>query len=127
METRRREFLRQISGVTALGSLLGRDTRAGSSQDVSSAEAQTIRYLESLRAQFPVLAERVNGNPLVYLDSAATTQRPRAVIDALVRKFCDPQGRPSSSSSRQVAGSRWLIAVCRSPRPAMPRRSSRAA
>ncbi len=54
METRRREFLRQISGVTALGSLLGRDTRAGSSQDVSSAETQTISYLESLRAQFPV-------------------------------------------------------------------------
>jgi len=43
METRRREFLRQISGVTALGSLLGRDTRAGSSQDVSSAETQTIK------------------------------------------------------------------------------------
>lgn len=66
MESRRREFLRQISGVTALaasGSLLGRETRAGSSQDVSSAEAHTIGYLESLRAQFPVLAERVNGNP----------------------------------------------------------------
>src|SRR6188472_2226462 len=39
---------------------------------------------ESLRADFPILAEQVNGMPLVYLDSAATSQKPRAVIDAEV-------------------------------------------
>ena len=39
---------------------------------------------ESLRADFPILAEHVNGVPLVYLDSAATSQKPRAVIDAEV-------------------------------------------
>jgi len=36
----------------------------------------------ALRADFPILGERVNGRPLVYLDSAATSQRPRAVLDA---------------------------------------------
>jgi cysteine desulfurase / selenocysteine lyase len=36
-----------------------------------------------IRAQFPILAQEVNGWPLVYLDSAATTQKPRAVIEAL--------------------------------------------
>lgn len=36
----------------------------------------------ALRADFPILAEQVNGHPLVYLDSAATSQRPRAVLDA---------------------------------------------
>jgi cysteine desulfurase / selenocysteine lyase len=100
METRRREFLRQFSGVTALaasGSLLGRDTRAGSSQNVSSGETQTIEYLESLRAQFPVLAERVNGKPLVYLDSAATTQRPRAVIDALSNFYVHDNANPAKT------------------------------
>jgi cysteine desulfurase / selenocysteine lyase len=100
METRRREFLQQISGVTALaasGSLLGRNIRAGSSQDESSAETQTIGYLESLRAQFPVLAERVNGNPLVYLDSAATTQRPRAVIDALSNFYLHDNANPAKT------------------------------
>ncbi len=39
-----------------------------------------------LRADFPALAQRVHGKPLVYLDSAATSQKPRPVIDAL-RKF----------------------------------------
>ena len=37
----------------------------------------------AIRADFPVLAEQVHGRPLVYLDNAATSQKPRAVIDAL--------------------------------------------
>jgi cysteine desulfurase/selenocysteine lyase len=40
-----------------------------------------------IRDEFPILASRVNGKPLVYLDNAATTQKPRAVIDALVRYY----------------------------------------
>ena len=39
-----------------------------------------------LRAQFPILAQRINGQPLVYLDNAATTQMPLAVLDAM-RQF----------------------------------------
>jgi cysteine desulfurase/selenocysteine lyase len=37
----------------------------------------------ALRRDFPILAERVNGKPLVYLDNAATTQKPASVIDTL--------------------------------------------
>ena len=40
--------------------------------------------IEALRADFPILSRQVNGRPLVYLDNAATTQKPRSVIDALV-------------------------------------------
>ena len=36
-----------------------------------------------IRQDFPILAQQVNGRPLVYLDNAATTQKPRAVIDAI--------------------------------------------
>ncbi|MES2982757.1 MAG: cysteine desulfurase [Verrucomicrobiota bacterium] len=36
----------------------------------------------SLKADFPILSEKVNGKPLVYLDNAATTQKPIAVLDA---------------------------------------------
>ncbi|HEH9404590.1 TPA: cysteine desulfurase [Aeromonas bestiarum] len=36
-----------------------------------------------LRSQFPALAQQVNGHPLVYLDNAATTQKPQAVLDAI--------------------------------------------
>ena len=39
---------------------------------------------ERVRADFPILNQEVNGHPLVYLDNAATTQKPRAVILALV-------------------------------------------
>jgi cysteine desulfurase / selenocysteine lyase len=36
-----------------------------------------------IRADFPILAQEVNGHPLIYFDNAATTQKPRAVVDAL--------------------------------------------
>ena len=39
--------------------------------------------VETIRADFPILASSVHGKPLVYLDNAATTQKPRAVLDAL--------------------------------------------
>ena len=41
----------------------------------------------ALRADFPILDQTVHGHPLVYLDNAATSQKPRAVIDALVRYY----------------------------------------
>ena len=37
----------------------------------------------SLRADFPILDQRVHGQPLIYFDNAATTQKPRVVLDAL--------------------------------------------
>ncbi len=39
--------------------------------------------VERVGAEFPILAQRVNGRRLAYLDNAATTQKPRAVIDAI--------------------------------------------
>ncbi|MHB1133643.1 MAG: cysteine desulfurase [Chloroflexota bacterium] len=39
--------------------------------------------LEALRADFPILEKKVNGHPLVYLDSAATSLRPRQMVEAL--------------------------------------------
>lgn len=41
------------------------------------------KTLEQIRADFPILREKVNGNPLIWLDNGATTQRPKAVIDRL--------------------------------------------
>ncbi|NCD19027.1 MAG: cysteine desulfurase [Actinobacteria bacterium] len=43
--------------------------------------------LASLRADFPILGRTVRGKPLVYLDSAATSQKPRSVIDAESRFY----------------------------------------
>lgn len=41
----------------------------------------------TVRAQFPILSQAVNGRPLVYLDNAATTQKPLAVLDASRRYY----------------------------------------
>ena len=40
-----------------------------------------------IRQDFPILHQEVNGRPLIYLDNAATTQKPQAVIDALVHYY----------------------------------------
>ncbi len=40
-----------------------------------------------VRSEFPILATRVHGRPLVYLDNAATTQKPQAVIESLDRYY----------------------------------------
>src|SRR5690349_3059797 len=42
---------------------------------------------EKLRADFPILNQQVHGKPLIYFDNAATSQKPRAVIDALVHYY----------------------------------------
>jgi cysteine desulfurase / selenocysteine lyase len=50
----------------------------------SSLHAPAALDVERIRADFPILQRQVNGRPLIYLDNAATTQKPRQVIDALV-------------------------------------------
>ena len=40
-----------------------------------------MKERSKLRDDFPILNQEVNGKPLVYLDNAATTQKPKAVID----------------------------------------------
>jgi cysteine desulfurase / selenocysteine lyase len=45
--------------------------------------------VEKIRNDFPILASKVNGKNLVYFDNAATTQKPRSVIDALVKYYSE--------------------------------------
>ena len=40
--------------------------------------------VEAIRAQFPILQRTVHGKPLIYLDSAASAQKPDAVLDAMM-------------------------------------------
>jgi len=42
---------------------------------------------ERVRREFPILAQRVHGKPLVFLDSAASAQKPRCVLDAMARLY----------------------------------------
>ena len=43
--------------------------------------------IDTVRQDFPILAREVYGRPLVYLDNAATTQKPRAVVEAMVQEY----------------------------------------
>lgn len=54
---------------------------------ISSQTIQSGLDVYALRKQFPVLERQVKGHPLVYLDNAATTQKPQVVIDALVNYY----------------------------------------
>ena len=52
-----------------------------------SGRSDIVADLAHLRSDFPILDQKMNGHPLVYLDSAATSQKPSAVIDALAEFY----------------------------------------
>ena len=54
---------------------------------LGSPPSQPAFDVESVRRDFPILAERVNGGQLIWLDNAATTQKPQAVIDRLTHYY----------------------------------------
>jgi len=49
----------------------------------------TVFDVHRVRRDFPILGQTIHGKPLVYLDNAATTQKPQAVIDAMVRSYAE--------------------------------------
>ncbi len=53
------------------------------------AAAATVFDVQRIRADFPILRRQVHGRPLVYLDNAATTQKPQVVLDALSRYYTE--------------------------------------
>jgi cysteine desulfurase / selenocysteine lyase len=55
----------------------------------SAAEVGAQFDVERIRRDFPVLQRKVHGKPLVYLDNAATSQKPKAVIDTLTRYYSE--------------------------------------
>ena len=46
-----------------------------------------MRLDEQTRGDFPILSRIINGHPLVYLDSAASSQKPRSVVEAMTRYY----------------------------------------
>ena len=81
----RREFLGVAAAAAATGGLM-RQPRSG-----------TAGGVEEWRRQFPALAQDVNGYPLAYLDSAATTLRPTSVIDAIADFYRTENANPGGA------------------------------
>ena len=59
--------------------------------------------LDAVRKEFPILSRRIDGAPLVYLDSGNTSQKPRQVIDAMT-EFLETSYAPINRSSYRLAG-----------------------
>ena len=55
---------------------------------VASAHREALD-VGAIRRDFPILRQRIHGKPLVYLDNAATTQKPQPVLDALVHYYAE--------------------------------------
>ncbi|SFM78616.1 aminotransferase class V-fold PLP-dependent enzyme [Marinobacter zhejiangensis] len=54
---------------------------------MANAAAHAPLDIEAIRRDFPILAQQVNGKPLVYLDNGASAQKPQAVLDAMDRYY----------------------------------------
>ena len=85
----RRGFLTALSGLAVTGWTL---SAARGSAAVDQADA-AARW----RSRVPALNQQINGHPLAYLDNAATTLRPRAVIDALTHYYERENANPSGT------------------------------
>ena len=98
MEVDRRTFIEAVgSGALAVSELrtLGASTQPPHRADPAA-----------WRREFPALTRKINGHQVAYLDSAATTHRPRAVIDAISRFYEADNANPSAalhSLARQAA------------------------
>jgi len=65
----------------------GAESPTNTVDSANSANSLNTVDWAAVRAEFPILDQEVQGRRLVYLDSAASSQKPRAVIDALVRYY----------------------------------------
>jgi cysteine desulfurase/selenocysteine lyase len=89
------EITRRALGQIALAAWLGASTR----QETWSASpgAPELDDIARWRADFPALDQTVNGQPLAYLDSAATTQRPAPMLAALLEYYRHDNANPGGA------------------------------
>src|SRR5688500_14700028 len=81
----RRDFLEHMAAATIATNVRGRPWLSSQGSP------------DSWRAAFPALRQEINGKPLTYLDSAATTLRPQPVIDALSAFYARDNANPGAT------------------------------
>jgi cysteine desulfurase / selenocysteine lyase len=86
-----------MCGATAPEAHLNRNPQAPMLASAAAVLTTTPRSdIKRWRADFPVLDQRVNGYPLTYLDSAATTQRPKAVVETILEFYRNDNANPGA-------------------------------
>jgi hypothetical protein len=80
---------RSLVGAAARGVILAAGSPMASQTSLSEAEARAtgLDLSARVREDFPILATTVHGRPLVYLDSAASAQKPRSVLDRIQHAY----------------------------------------
>ena len=58
--------------------------------------------VEKIRGDFPILSREIHGKPLVYLDSAASAQKPQPGIDALISAYTDTYSNAHGSRTLYI-------------------------
>jgi cysteine desulfurase/selenocysteine lyase len=82
--------------------------------ETATATVRLPKTLEEIRADFPVLERRVNGKPLVYVDNAATSQKPASVIDAISSYYRNSNSNIHRSMHELASEATELYEECRS-------------
>jgi cysteine desulfurase/selenocysteine lyase len=75
------------SGVCTQDRFLERLRKAAGPTELKSSYASRPFDVDAVRRDFPILQQRIHGKPLAWLDNAATTQKPQAVIDAITNYY----------------------------------------
>jgi cysteine desulfurase/selenocysteine lyase len=87
----------------------GRAAATGGAAGGAAGPAAPAYNLRRVRADFPILAQSMNGRPLVYLDNAASTQKPRAVLEAIAacyREYYANAGRGVHQLAQRTTAAR---------------------
>ena len=110
------------------------DAAAGREAVAMEGVASAVPFdVAAVRGDFPALAQQVHGRPLVYLDNAATTQKPRQVIDAISRYYEQDNAnvhrgvhRLSERATEAYEGAREKVRAFAEREVGRPKSSSRA-
>src|SRR5208337_3199023 len=77
-------FLNEIRALAPASTNFSGDSSPNMPQGLANLGISSGPFdVQAIRRDFPILSERVHGKPLVWLDNAATTQKPQSVIDRL--------------------------------------------
>lgn len=113
----RRAFL-QVLGATGVAAQARPEADVVADTVGRFSQAPASPGVASWRREFPALTQSVNGHPLAYLDSAATTLRPHGVIDAVARFQASDNANPSGTlhtlarrSAQHYAAARQRVAA----------------